>query len=58
MEEEEGETVEGREHEESEDVEFVGARRTGQSGAPPFSDEDEMEILELGQTVGGDREAC
>ena len=47
MEEEEGETVEGREPEESEDTEYSGARRTGQSGQPPFSDEDEMEMLEF-----------
>ena len=42
-----GETVEGREPEESEDAEYSGARRTGQSGQPPFSDEDEMEMLEF-----------
>ena len=48
MEEEEGETVEGREHEESEDADFAGAR-TGQTGAPPFSDEDEMEMFEFVQ---------
>ena len=36
MEEEEGETVEGRVPEESEDTEYSGARRTGQSGQPLF----------------------
>ena len=49
VEEEEGETVEGREHEESEDADFAGARRTGQIGAPSFSDEDVMEMLEFVQ---------
>ena len=49
MEEDEGETVEGHEPKESEDAEFLGARRAGQSGAPPFSDEDEMEMLEFVQ---------
>ena len=47
VEEEEGETVEGRDPDESEDAEFAGARRTGQSGHPPFSDEEEMDMLEF-----------
>ena len=47
MEEEQGETVEGHEPEESEDTEYSVARRTGQSGQPPLSDEDEMEMLEF-----------
>ena len=51
VEEEEGENVEGCEPEESEDAEFAGAR-TGQSGAPPFSDEDEMEMVQFVQAHG------
>ena len=49
MEEEEGETVQGREPEESADVEYSGARRAAQSGQPPFSDEDVMEMVEFVQ---------